>query len=276
MSIERQMMRKRLAAASRRRRKQLLASETAVVQPKQQQQQKRVLSSEKNSEPPIDSKYIVKDSTIVCIASGPSLTQEQIDIIGEAKQTNDKLLVVAVNDNWQWKYQNEFISDHLYAADTEWWLKYINEINSSGFPGIKWVPIRGEFAKKHGLVKVNCKPDKGLGIKQLHCHHNSGAQAIGMAFFLGAKKIILIGYDMKSASNGKNHWFGNHPKGLRNTPQKYQHWIGAHKILNHDLAEHGVEVVNCTLDTAIPHYRCGDLAKELIISRDKEAGPFPA
>ena len=220
---------------------------------------------DKKGGPPVGEQFITPNSIFICIASGPSLNQSQIDIIGQAKkELSQKIKVLAVNDNWQWKYQDNFISDHLYAADTDWWKIHLEKINESGFSGDKWIPIRGEFAKNHGLNRVHCVVAKGLGTgNALHCHHNSGAQAIGLAYFLGAKKIILVGYDMKPANDGKVHWFGNHPKGLRNTPQKYKHWIESHHQINVDLKSLNIDCVNCTLDTAIPHYRKGNLQDEL-------------
>ncbi|MGA4815964.1 hypothetical protein ACPA9J_15885 [Pseudomonas aeruginosa] len=34
-----------------------------------------------------------------------------------------------------------------------------------------------------------------------------------MAIARGAKRIILLGYDMQK-TNGQSHWHGDHPKGL--------------------------------------------------------------
>jgi hypothetical protein len=266
MSIERQNMRRKYKRVRNERKiQQQISSAASQQKPKNKkviQTSSAIVNNNKNS-PPIDQSLVVPNSTIVCIASGPSLDQDQIDIIGQVKRSQS-LFIISVNDNWRWKYNDQFISDHLYAADPEWWQKYIDEINREGFSGHKWVPIKKDFAEKHGLIKVDCAAAPGLGTEnKLHCNHNSGAQAINLAYFLGAKKIILVGYDMKVSNEGKNHWFGNHPKGLRNTPGKYKNWIGAHQKLNKDLITQGVECVNCTPDSAIPYYRMGILHNEL-------------
>ena len=73
---------------------------------------------------------MIFQETMVCIASGPSLTQNQIDLIGQNK---DWLTVIAINDNWQWEYNESYIADHLYAADERWWNVWIDEIEKKYF-----------------------------------------------------------------------------------------------------------------------------------------------
>lgn len=197
-----------------------------------------------------------QDCTIVCIASGPSLTPEQIDIVGNAKNNRpEDLFVIGTNDNWRWKSNNgEFVCDYLYAADDSWWNCWLKEIIESGFDKPKFFPIGNKFAKDNGLIRIPCVHQKGLGSNgNVHCLSNSGAQAIGLSYYLGSKKIILIGYDMKPNQQGKVHWFGDHPKGkLRNTPHRYSSWIPHLKELSDDLKKREIDVVNCTIDSAIP------------------------
>lgn len=213
--------------------------------------------------------YYKNNCTIVCIASGPSLIQEQIDIIGKAKELHkNDLFVIGVNDNWSWKYKDDFICDYLYAADDSWWNVWLKKINESNFNKPKFFPIKADFAKQNGLIMLPCVHQQGLGIKgSIHCLSNSGAQAIGLAYYLGASKIILIGYDMKIGQDGKIHHFGHHPKGLRNTPSRYASWIPHLKGLSDGLKSQGVTVVNCSLSTAIPEstFKRSDLSTELVI-----------
>ena len=115
---------------------------------------------------------------------------------------------------------------------------------------------------------IPCKQGSFSGISKnqhIYCMHHSGAQAIGIAYFLGAKKIVLIGYDMGVGKDGKIHWFGNHPKGLRNTPNKYSTWIHHYERLNKDLKALEIDFVNCSLNTAINSVRRSDLETELIL-----------
>ena len=225
-----------------------------------------VIPSMRNA-PEVLKPFYREDCTIVCIASGPSLTQEQIDLVGVAKESRkEDLFVVATNDNWKWKYKNEFVCDYLYAADDAWWSVWLKTLNEERFDKPRFIPLKQDFARNHGLNMLPCVHQQGLGIDgKIHCLNNSGAQAIGLAYYLGAKKIILIGYDMKVADSGKIHWFGSHPKGLRNTPSRYTSWIPHLKELANGLKKLGIDVVNCTLDTAIPSstFRKSDLKNEL-------------
>lgn len=86
---------------------------------------------------------------------------------------------------------------------------------------------------------------------------NSGFQAIGLAYQLGAARIILIGYDMQH-TGGKSHRFGDHPKPLSN-------FVGANNLVKRftpladGLRRVGVPVYNCTLETALQCFERANL-----------------
>jgi hypothetical protein len=88
---------------------------------------------------------------------------------------------------------------------------------------------------------------------------NSGLLAIELARVLGATKIVLLGYDCKVS--GKSHWFGNHPEGFRNA-DGIDDWIVAFDQLDKAYKELGIDLVNCSLDTALT-IRRSTLEKEL-------------
>lgn len=215
--------------------------------------------------------YYKKDCIAVCIASGPSLTQDQIDILGKYKEEqqqqnkDDTITVITVNDNWRWKYNGEYISDLQYAADDSWWNVWLQKMRDSGFDRPCFIPLKHEFAKKNGLNLIPCEHSPGLGKnKKIHTGQNSGYQAINIAYYVGARKIILLGYDMKVGPKGKIHWFGSHPKGLRNTPNRYGTWVKNFDRLSKDIHDEGVDIVNCSLETDIKKIRRGDLKRELL------------
>ena len=80
---------------------------------------------------------------------------------------------------------------------------------------------------------------------------NSGYQAIGLAYHYGATKIVLVGYDMK---NPGQHWHGDHPHNWGNA-LGVDDWVSNFYDLAKDLEIMGVDVVNCTIDTAITAFR---------------------
>lgn len=192
--------------------------------------------------------------TFVCIASGPSLTPIQIDIC------RDKVgSVIVVNDN----YKIAPWANHLYAADKHWWLLHIDDIKLK-FGGMKWIANEKETAKLLGITSIECNYKPGLAEDgSLNCGNNSGYQAVNLAYKLGAKKIILLGYDMKIGSNGKLHWFGDHPSSLRNEPSLFPRWIDLFRQLAKDLHAKGINVVNCSTDTALDCFEISTLEKEL-------------
>ena len=77
---------------------------------------------------------------------------------------------------------------------------------------------------------------------------NSGYQAIHLAYHLGARRILLLGYDYGGRTG--SHWFGQHPTPLR-SGHDYNKWLLEIRILAQDLAAAGVEVINLTRHTAI-------------------------
>lgn len=78
---------------------------------------------------------------------------------------------------------------------------------------------------------------------------NSGYQAINLAYHFGVSRIILIGYDMQR-TEGRSHWHGDHPKGLTNA-EGVAKWASRFPQLAADLEREGVEVVNCSKETAL-------------------------
>lgn len=88
----------------------------------------------------------------------------------------------------------------------------------------------------------------GLGRDCLHYGNNSGYQAINLAYLFGAKRIILLGYDMHAI--GPRHFFGEHPGSL-SSGSDYADWIPRFNQLAADLKSEGVEVINCTRSTAL-------------------------
>jgi len=81
--------------------------------------------------------------------------------------------------------------------------------------------------------------------------NNSGYQAINLAYHMGAKNIFLVGFDMK---NGGKHWHGCHPDDWGNS-EDASGWAKNFDKLAEDLDFMGVNVVNCTVDTALTCFK---------------------
>jgi hypothetical protein len=137
----------------------------------------------------------------------------------------------------------------LYAADFQFWRVYWPEIQR-GFRGECWT-VSEQARSKFGLYWIQHAPDEGLarGPDRINGGGNSGYQAIGLAALFGAARIILLGYDMQQ-TGGRVHWHGRHAGGLHNGTH-YSRWLPRFAPLALDLAAAGVEVVNCTRETAL-------------------------
>lgn len=65
----------------------------------------------------------------------------------------------------------------------------------------------------------------------------------------GAARILLLGYDGKFGPGGKSHWFGDHP--VRSDEPTTATLARNLKQLVEPLATLGVEVINCSPDSAV-------------------------
>lgn len=174
--------------------------------------------------------------------------------------------VMAVNCTWQlvpW-------ADVLYAGDREWWSNYGGGMTFAGdrYTRNEWASVW--FHAKH----VRSCPDNALcntvhrctgqGLcripNTIHLGGNSGYQAINLAYHLGARSIVLLGFDMHR--EGGAHWHGDHP-GL-NVPEVHLPvWRDRMAPLANDLRREGVKVVNATPGTALECFPKMDLARAL-------------
>jgi len=188
------------------------------------------------------------DSIFVIIASGPSLTKEQVNYC------YGKAIVIAINDN----YQLAPWADYLYACDPHWWEWHKDSPTLLSFKGKKYTqdknwsdsPSYQGIKEKHQITTIESRGGAGLSTDKNYVYQggNSGYQAINLAYHLGAKKIILIGYDQKPSNDGRYHWFGHHPSEVKSN---YHSWSQGYQSIANQLPELGIEIINCTIDTAL-------------------------
>lgn len=128
----------------------------------------------------------------------------------------------------------------LYACDDRWW-RFHHEAVTAVFQGERWTQDEAA-AKRYGLNWIQGKSEPGLSRDPNVIHHgaNSGYQAINLAYHFGAKRIILLGYDMHGS-----HFFGEHPAELP-VKSSFSVFLANFPQLAADLKAEGVEVVNCT------------------------------
>lgn len=194
-------------------------------------------------------------STIVCLASGPSLTVEDVAAV------QGKAPVIAVNDT----YRLAPWAEALYATDAQWWKHHREAVK--GFAGDKWSLAQPNWGNLHSsmpevglLVNAGCD---GLETEPSGIRHgqNSGYAAINLAVHYGAKRIVLLGYDMQPDGR-KQHFFGDHAW-RRGVALPYASFLRAYDTLVQPLKALGVEVVNCSRRTALTCFPRAPLYKSL-------------
>lgn len=178
---------------------------------------------------------------VVLIATGPSLTAEQIEYV-KKKRKRGKCRVIAINEAGVSTYKPLAApwADMLYAADRAWWQHYKPEFYGyrvSGEPveGVNTIPLkmleREEPMSRDPSTVVSCG--------------HSGFQALGLALALGATKIIMLGYD---CGGPKRNAHDNRPEAFKRRVNM-QAWAECYDRVPREFPD--VEFANCAPYSAI-------------------------
>ncbi len=189
------------------------------------------------------------DSTVVVLANGPSLTPEDVDACRGQH-------VVAIKDTVRLAPWAEV----LYGCDAKWWRAH-PETAALACPKFGLEPVQGredvQILRNAGEAGVESSPD---GLRTLR---NSGGQAINLAVHLGARRIVLLGYDMQPEA-GRHRWFGRHVyhHGADHAPP-YELFLRMMPTLIEPLRALGVTVINASRTTALDIFPRLPLAEAL-------------
>lgn len=192
--------------------------------------------------------------TVVCLASGPSLTQADVD------RCRGKH-VIAVND----AVRLAAFADVLYSSAGEWWHRHLG---MPEFRGMKFavepkrmagrIRIRTEYTRWPDIQVLRHSGHTGLSLEPdaLRTGHNSGYAAVNLAVLFGARTVILLGYDM-GFSKGQKHFF---KESGQVQPSPYETFIRAFATMVEPLKQAGVEVVNCSRISKLECFPKADLS----------------
>lgn len=188
---------------------------------------------------------------VIC-GAGPSMARVDLNVLRRFRSWR----VMVVNCTFRLLPD----ADALYAGDLQWWERYGHE--ATRFAGEKWT--RDEHAAiRYGLRRVVRRDEKGLCRDRGHVNSggNSGYQAVNLAYHFGARKIVLLGFDMHRQAGG--HWHGEHV-GMLSAPASHINvWRREFDALAFDLRAEGVKVVNATEGTALTCFPQAPLAEAL-------------
>lgn len=184
---------------------------------------------------------IYKNETIYIIGGGPSLKDFDFS------KLNGKI-TIAIN-----KAILHFPNANVaYWTDTRVYDWYNKQIDN--FKGLKITNKPNPC--KEGIINVLNTGKTGLELNSNGIRHgnNSGYAAINVAYHLGAKRIILLGYDMGNSKNS-THWHDgyNLPK---SNPNLYQiSMLPNFDTLTEPLEKAGVEVLNANLESNLKCFK---------------------
>lgn len=139
---------------------------------------------------------------VVCMASGPSLTDADIATVRQWRESGDDRRVIVTNTT----YRSALWADALFAMDLPWWRLHHAEVAST---------FRGKLATSCNAARQYGIPHVRSDLRGFYPNGNSGAAAISLACNAGAARVILIGYDCQF-DRGRKHHFGDHPRPLGN------------------------------------------------------------
>lgn len=187
-----------------------------------------------------------KGQTVFIVGGGPSLNRLDLSLIHDKR-------CIGVNNAYM---LGDWI-DLCWFGDSRWlewhstYRKFVDGWRE--FAGIRASCVAR--VRDHKDIKyVELSHDKPMGIEtnpsKVSWNKTSGSSAINIAYHLGAKRIVLLGFDMQIVDT-KQNWHNDHvTQGDRVNP--YPRFMKAWKPLTDDLKKLGVELINCCMDSAIP------------------------
>lgn len=179
---------------------------------------------------------IIDTETVVCIATGASLTQQDVNYI---KGSFDVIAIKEAIMLAPW-------ATYMYACDDDYWL---NHGLKHKFKGRKY-SIKTPSLDGLDIIQLPYELGAVWGDrKTIATGGNSGFQAIGLAHILGYRRVLLLGYDMQSKDNQTHFWDGVSWRSFR--PHNYKGWLQHFKNAAPLIKNCGIEVINCTRDTAL-------------------------
>lgn len=189
---------------------------------------------------------IWRNEPCIVAATGPSLTVEVVDYIRQRKEGKH---CIAINT----AYQRMIYADILWACDARWWEAYHG---ARDFAGERWSShhVTGDdkarIAARYNVNLVAGYRSETFSLKPdvIHYGRNGGFQAVNLAILLGAKPIVLVGFDMRKV-DGKRHFFGDYKSGLANG-ELYQEWVRIFTNAAKRLPAE-IEIINATPGSAL-------------------------
>ena len=176
--------------------------------------------------------------TVVILASGPSMTKADAELVRRAGLTT-----IVINDTFRLLPE----ADALFAADAIWWMRHPE---AAEFRGAKFV---SEDQRVEHAQFVPPRPPSYGG--------NSALRAAHLVSDWKASRILLLGVDL--IDEEPTHWHGQHDgEGLINpSPATFARCRSAWAAFSEQYAR--PDIVNCSRRTALTCFRRMELEQAL-------------
>lgn len=183
-----------------------------------------------------------KGKTVVCIASGPSLTPEDCERVRRSG-----FPTIAVNNTWE----AAPFCDVVYASDYAWWREYGKKVTINAERWTDSPPAAEQFGLN---LYSRYVPDR-----------NSGLMAVMFCEWMGAAKVILLGFDCRAGL--KLHHHPDHQRLSNPSPNRLRDFVIQ---FSRYAPTAKAEVVNCTRKSALKCFPYSSLEDELCLKPSLE------
>lgn len=184
-----------------------------------------------------------RNQAVAVVASGPSVKKDEVASL------KGRIKVIAIKEN----YDIAPWADVVYGCDAPWWRNARNLPKYMGLKVSASQDLRVQFPDIK-LVTLEKYDDfiRFAPLGQIGAGGNSGFQAVNLAVQFGAKKILLIGFDMDHRARHP-HWYGRNNGPGRTNPDhfNYDRWRKAFTQSSASLRDAGVEVINASPVSAL-------------------------
>lgn len=179
--------------------------------------------------------------TAFILGGGPSLTQEQVDAVRDFRRValNDAGLVLAPD------------ADVLCWGDPRWYRWNSKDLHRfKGTYLVTWRAVQPIASIQRYKLLQHTSTTRGLSTDpRFVTGNNTGVGGINLAFLFGARRIVLLGFDMQPV-DGKNNWHTRHKKATQASYYKTM-FMPEFEKLAVQLRKNDAEVVNCTANSAL-------------------------
>ena len=152
--------------------------------------------------------------------------------------------------------------DIVFFGDSGFFMQHKRDL--AMFAGLK-VSCHNGARGEHWVKFLGRDGSKARGISSapslVSWNGNSGAAAISIAAHSGARRIMLLGFDMKLNGENRQHWHDVYHRGAINTRDDrkmrklpFNRHLRGFDAIAADAQKMGIEIINCNPDSAITQF----------------------